>query len=100
MSIFNYVVIFLSGNFANTKTGNTMTVSKMSMSKKETSNSKTDEKDGAGAGKSIWPSFFKMNDNEEEQVTTASSKTNKTLNEAKRYVFFLFYCFISNYFRF
>lgn len=62
-----------------------MTVSKMSMNKKDIDDAKAiaDEKDGSGAGKSIWPSFFKMNDNDEEQQQGATS----TSNEAQGLVF-------------
>ena len=61
-----------------------MTVSKMSMNKKDASNSKNDEKDGTGAGKNIWPSFFKMNDNDDEQGASSKDNVTKT-SEAQRY---------------
>lgn len=67
----------VSGNFANTMTGNVMTVSKMSMSKKraETNSCETGEK-------SIWPSFFKLTDNADEQGDKDPSEKSANLESS------------------
>lgn len=73
LKISEYNPLSYQGNFANTMTGNTMTVSKMSMNKK---NADSKSNDG-NESQSIWPSFFKMADN--EKTTNENEGTPKPL---------------------